>query len=185
MPSDRPIVTHSPNGPDGAEVPLDLYQRLRDVAHRLMRGEAVGHTLQTTALVHEAYMRMVQSDPTLVDAPVRLLAVASTAMRNALADHARGRLRQKRGGDRKRALIELSDLPSFLDADPQQIVALEDALDALEREDELAARVVHLRFHLGLGVEETARALETSPRTVKRRWAFARTWLFRELTERT
>lgn len=167
--------------PAGSEVPLDLYERLRDVARKLMRDEAVGHTLQTTALVHEAYVRLIASDPSLTDSPARLLAAAGTAMRNALIDHARGRLRQKRGGDRERQLVELSDVPSFLDADPEQIVALDDAFEALAREDELAARVVNLRFHLGLGVEEVAQALEISPRTVKRRWAFARAWLFREL----
>lgn len=129
-------------------------------------------------------MRLIRSDATLADSPARLLAAAGEAMRNALIDHARGRLRLKRGGDRQRELVELADLPSFLDADPAQIVALEDAMAALAREDELAAQVVELRFHLGLGVEETAKALDTSPRTVKRRWAFARTWLFRELTGR-
>ena len=75
----------------------------------------------------------------------------------------------------------MADLPSFLDADPEHIVALEDALETLAEVDPLAAKVVQLRFHLGIGVDETARALDTSPRTVKRRWAFARTWLYREL----
>lgn len=168
--------------PSDASVPLDLYGRLRDMAHRLMRGEAVGHTLQTTALVHEAYMRLIRSDASLAHAPERLLAAAADAMRNALIDHARGRRRLKRGGGRRRELVELADLPSFLDSEPEQIVALEDALDALAGQDELAARVVRMRFHLGLGVDETARALDVSPRTVKRRWAFARTWLYRELS---
>lgn len=149
-----------------------------------MRGEAVGHTLQTTALVHEAYVRLVRSDETLAASPARLLAAAGDAMRNALIDHARGRMRLKRGGDRRRELVELSDLPRFLDADPDQIVALEEAVGALFREDDLAARVVQLRFHLGLGVDETAKALGVSSRTVKRRWAFARAWLYRQLVER-
>ncbi len=179
MPDPTPRSDRVPDVSGG--VPLDLYQQLRGAAHQLMRGEATEHTLQTTALVHEAYLRLIRSDESLAESPARLLAAAGIAMRNALVDHARSRLRVKRGGDRERDLIELSDVPSFLAADPEQIVALEDALDALAIEDELAARVVHLRFHLGLGVEETAQALDISPRTVKRRWAFARTWLFREL----
>ena len=188
-PSDVPFETVGASvmdmSPTEAEVPLDLYRRLRQMAHRLMRGESIDHTLQTTALVHEAYMRLIHSDASLSQSPARLLAASGEAMKNALIDHARSKQRLKRGGDRRREILEFSDLPSVLDAEPEQIVALEDAFDALRREDPLAADVVHLRFHLGLAVEETADALEVSPRTVKRRWAFARAWLFRELSNET
>lgn len=165
-----------------AEVPDDLYRRLRGMAHQLMRGEAVGHTLQTTALVHEAYLRLPDVQSALKESPARFLSIAGDAMRHALIDHARARMRVKRGGDRGRALIELADVPSLLSAEPEQIVALEDSLEALAAIDGLAAQVVHLRFHLGLGVAGTASALEVSERTVKRKWAFARAWLFRELS---
>lgn len=170
----------APRG-DRGEIPLDLYRRLRDLAHRLMRGEAVGHTLQTTALVHDAYMNLVASDATLEENPPRLLAAAGTAMRRALIDHARGRNREKRGGVKRRELVELSDLPSLIAAPSDQILELEEALENLAREDAKAAEIVNLRFHLGLDVDSTARVLDMSPRTVKRRWAFARSWLYREL----
>lgn len=167
--------------PAAEPVPLELYQQLRGMAHRLMQGETVQHTLQTTALVHEAWIRLMRTDPALVESPRRVLAAAGDAMRNALIDHARGRDRQKRGGDRRRDWVDLRDLPSLLEAHPDQIVALDEAFERLQKEDPLASEVVRLRFHLGMDVESTAQVLDVSSRTVKRRWAFARTWLYHEL----
>ncbi len=180
MPPRNPEPTDPPAAAP-AVLPAELYERLRTAARRLMRGEGADHTLQTTALVHEAWLRLTHSDPELRQEPQRVLAAASEAMRRALIDHARTRGRLKRGGGAKRELFDLEDLPALADAEPEQVLALDDAFERLAAEDPEAAEVVRLRFHLGLGVEETAGALGLSPRTVKRRWAFARSWLFREL----
>lgn len=180
MPPRNPEPTDPPAAAP-AVLPAELYERLRTAARRLMRGEGADHTLQTTALVHEAWLRLTHSDPELRQEPQRVLAAASEAMRRALIDHARTRGRLKRGGGAKRELFDLADLPIVADAEPEQVLALDDAFGRLADEDPEAAEVVRLRFHLGLGVEETAAALGLSPRTVKRRWAFARSWLFREL----
>ena len=165
-------------------LPIDLYQRLRELARKLMRGEDTSHTLQATALVHEAWMRIAHSThvtASTAESRQHLLAAASDAMRHTLIDHARGRRRAKRGNGRERKLLDLADVPDIVAADSDEIVALDAAFATLSVVDPDSADVVRMRFHLGLGVDETAVALGISQRTVKRRFAFARSWLFREL----
>ena len=138
--------------------------------------------MQATALVHEAYLKL-QSHPSVLNADKpRFLMAAAEAMRRILIDHARTRKRIKRGGDAKRTKQTISDVADLAAVDdPEQIMALDEAVHRLEQEDPQAAQVVKLRFYGGLSVEETAEALGISDRTVKRDWQFARAWLFKAL----
>ncbi|MBL8879325.1 MAG: sigma-70 family RNA polymerase sigma factor [Phycisphaerales bacterium] len=158
-----------------------VYGELIRIARSRMTGERAGHTLQPTALVHEAYLRIVGVDNTLIDWRNRahFYHVAAEAMRRILVDHARRRLRVKRGGGRQPAALDTLDVPA--DAESDDILALDEAICRLEERDPRAAQVVRLRYYAGLSVEDTAAALDLSPRTVKREWSFARAWLFDEL----
>ena len=152
------------------------------MASRYMTGERAAHTLQSTALVHEAYVRLV--DQRLVDWQNRaqFFGLAAQAMRRILVDHARSRGRAKRGSDPPRVAMDTVDPAAPPDAiDPEDAVALDIALNRLEAIDPLQAEVVELRFFGGLSVEEAAEVLSISPSTVKREWALARAWLRREL----
>jgi RNA polymerase sigma factor (TIGR02999 family) len=146
-----------------------------------MHRERAGHTLQATALVHEAFVRLLGDADVAWDSRGHFYVAAAEAMRRILIEHARSRGREKRGGGRQRVPLSVVDVPASAD-DPEQILAVDDALRRLEGEDPDAANVVRLRFYAGLGVEETARALGKSPRTVAREWAFARAWLMDELS---
>ena len=153
------------------------------MASRYMTGERAGHTLQSTALVHEAYVRLV--DQRLVDWQNRaqFFGLAAQAMRRILVDHARSRGRAKRGSDAPRAVMDTLDgiaAPDRLDV--EDVVAIDVALNKLQAIDPGQAEIVEFRFFGGLTVEETAEILSLSPRTVKREWALARAWLHRELT---
>jgi RNA polymerase sigma-70 factor (ECF subfamily) len=160
-----------------------VYDELHRSAGRAMRGEAQGHTLQTTALVNEAYLRLV--DQTAVDWKNRLqfYGVAAQMMRRVLVDHARARLSDKRGGGvRCVTLDELHDLPqSSSSSNEIDILDLNEALEKLATFDNDQARLVELRYFTGLSIEETAEALGISAATVKREWVIARAWLRREL----
>lgn len=164
----------------GELLPL-VYDQLRKVAQQRMADERTGHSLDATALVHEAYLKLVgDEDPNLRWANrAHFFAAAAEAMRRILVDHARARGRLKRGGDRAKLPLTVATFRADESAD--EIVALDEALRRLERQDERAARIVSLRFFAGLSVEQTADALELSPRTVKREWSTARAWLYREL----
>ena len=167
----------------GDQLLAQVYDQLRAIAQRRLSQEAPGHTLQATALVHEAYLKL-RSRATIFEADEpRFLIAAAEAMRRILIDHARTRGRLKRGGPgAKRSMIELADVAHLAaDQDPDQIMALDEAIHRLEEQDAQAAQVVKLRFYAGLGVDEVAKTLGISPRTVKRNWQFARAWLFREL----
>jgi RNA polymerase sigma factor (TIGR02999 family) len=153
-----------------------VYGELRRLASAQMRHERADHTLQTTALVHEAYLRMLGAQNPPWNDRAHFFRAAAEAMRRILIEHARKHRRIKRGGDRVR--VSLSDLKSGVPEDSDTILALDDALGRLEEQDPRAADVVRLRFFAGLSVEETAKALEVSERTVKREWSFARAWLF-------
>jgi len=151
-----------------------LYKELRALAKRHLRGERAGHTLQTTALAHEAYLRLVD-DRSLGDAErTRFLALASQAMRRVLVDHARRRGAGKRGGGAER--VTLADLPDERGKDVD-LLALDAALDELARLDERKSRIVEMRFFGGLTVPEAAAALGVSAPTVEREWFHARAWL--------
>ena len=145
-----------------------------------MNRERAGHSLQATALVNEAYMRLVDARRVRWQDRSHFLAMAATMMRRVLVDHARARLFQKRGGGAQR--VTLVDTLAGSDERPHDVVALDDALEALARFDERKTRVVELRFFGGLTVEETAHVLGVSSDTVTRDWKLAKAWLTRELT---
>ena len=171
-----------------ALVPPDLlgtvYADLRKLAARRLSAEHPGHTLQATALVHEVYLRLGAGSSSRWADPAHFFHAAAEAMRRMLVDHARARRRAKRGGGAARVpLTETMNVASLAEGvDPDDVLALDAAVTRLEAVNPEAASVVRLRFYAGLSVEDTAEALHTSPRTVKRKWAYARAWLYRELT---
>ena len=153
-----------------------VYAELRVVAQAQLRRERPDHSLEASALVHEAYLRLLGGDyPTWNDRQ-HFFRAAAEAMRRILIEHARSRVRAKRGG--KQVRIPLSGLSLASDQDPTQILALDAAIRRLREQDPQAAEIVELRFFGGLSVEETAQTLEVSERTVKREWAVARAWLY-------
>ena len=149
-----------------------IQKELKAIAEQRMRAERPGHTLQATALVHEAWLRLVGEEKVDWDHRGHFYRAASEAMRRVLIDHARKAQAVKRGGGASRVTLGGVDDPVELDLD--RIEAVHEALDALARQDERAAAVARLRFLTGLSVEETARALGASERTVHREWSFAR-----------
>ncbi|MCG8405895.1 MAG: ECF-type sigma factor [Phycisphaerales bacterium] len=156
-----------------------IYEQLLALARSHMHQENPGHTLQATALVHEAYLRLVGSDPLSWSSRTAFFQASAKAMRRILIDHARRRGRSKRGGDLKREPLDAVDLA--VSSDPDEVEALDAAVSRLAERDPRAADVLQLRFYAGLSVEDTAAALGCSERTVKREWAFARAWLYQEL----
>jgi RNA polymerase sigma factor (TIGR02999 family) len=163
-----------------------VYAELRALAHARMRHERGDHTLQATALVHEAYLRLVHDAGIGWDSRSHYFAAAAEAMRRILIEHARARGRVKRGGEQGRPARKVSltlggvaDLAA--EGDPEDVFALDEAIQRLEARDARVAQVVRLRFYAGLSVEETAAVLSVAPRTVKRDWTFARAWLFEAL----
>ena len=170
---------------DGDEAALEelfplVYDELRALAGAQMKGERVDHTLQPTALVHEAFLRMLPRKNASVADRVQFLAVAAQAIRRVLVDHGRARAAAKRGGDRVRVtLTGESSSESELDID---ILDLDRGLQRLGEADPMDQKVVELRFFGGLSDAETADALGISERTVRRRWVYSRAWLYRELS---
>lgn len=158
-----------------------VYEELRRVAHRHLQGELTGHTLQTTALVHEAYLELAKLDHIKWPGRDYVLAAASRAMRRVLVDYAVARKAQKRGGGE--IAEPLDDAVAMAISRGDELLALDEALNRLATVNERYARVVECRFFGGMSVEETAEALGTSPATVKRDWTLARAWLNRELGE--
>ena len=159
-----------------------VYHELHRMATRYMTGERGGHTLQSTALVHEAYVRLVDQRVADWQNRAQFFGLAAQAMRRILVDHARGRGRAKRGSAAPRVEVGVIDPAAPPDAiDREDAVDLDVALTRLEAIDPGQARIVELRFFGGLGVEETAEILSISPSTVKREWTLARAWLRREL----
>lgn len=172
------------NSAERAERLLALvYEQLRDLARGQLARERVDHTLQATALVHEAYLRMVGNQAVGWEDRRHFFFAASRAMRQILVEHARARGRVKRGGAAdgppRRLPLDILDLAH--ESDPDEILALDEAFCRLEKEEPEAAAVVRMRFYSGLSGDETAAVLAISPRQVDRLWAFARAWLFREL----
>ena len=162
-------------------IPL-VHAELRNLARRLMRGERGGHTLQTTALVNEAYVRLVDVTRVRWQDRAHFFAMSARLMRRILVDHARSRAYSKRGGRARHIALDEALVGAEKSAD---LVALDDALAALAVLDERKSQVVELRFFGGLTVDETAEALHISPETVARDWRFAKTWLMRELSIKT
>lgn len=157
-----------------------VYDELRRIAHGQLRSERPGHTLNTTALVHEAYLKLVNINQVDWRDRAHFFAMAARLMRRILIDYARGKRREKRGGDAVHVeLADAFDLSAPVPA--EELIALEDALARLEAQSERQCRVVECRCFAGLTLEDTAETLGISVATVKRDWDFARAWLNREL----
>lgn len=156
-----------------------VYDELRAIARERMAQERRDHTLQATALVNEVWLRLGGQQPVPRESRAAFFAAAAEAMRRVLIDHARARGRDKRGGGAARADIKVADLAH--ERDFQETVSLDDAVRRLCQHDEEIGRVVLLRYFAGLSIEETAAVIGISAATTKRRWEFARTWLYREL----
>lgn len=156
-----------------------VYPDLKEIAHRELGRGRSGDTLQTTSLVHEAYLKVVDRSKVAWKDRIHFYSMASRAMRHILVDYARTQGRQKRGGGEK--LLSLQDRDLGVEAFSEELLDLDKALDQLATVDERAVRVVECRYFTGLGVDETAEVLDVSPRTVKRDWSVARAYLLREL----
>lgn len=169
------------DGSAAALLPL-IYDELRELAHRELANERPGQTLQTTALVHEAYLRLIGDDQTANRWENRrhFFAAAGRAMRRILVDNARQRGRIKHGGGRQR--VPLNDHPASFDADSEEILHLDEALARLESFDPRKSEIVHLRYFAGLTIADTAAALGVSTSLVEKEWRLARAWLHSELT---
>ena len=177
----RLLEAHAAGREEALDALLPLvYEQLRRIAHGRMRGERDDHTLNTTALVHEAYIRLADLDHMVWQNRSHFFAVASRAMRRVLIDYAIRRNAQKRGG--KQQPVALDDLQVGQETDIEDLVALDQALDQLETFDARQARIVECRFFGGMTIEETAEALQVSPGTVSRDWSMARAFLARALS---
>ena len=164
-----------------ALLPL-VYKELRRLAHYQLRNERPDHTLQSAALVHEAYLRMVGVNPPRWESRTHFFAIAAHLMRQILVDYARRHGAGKRGGSKyKLSLDDAMVMPRRAEVD---VVALDDALQALAKIDDRLSRVVELRFFAGLSLNEISEVLEIAPATVQRDWTAARAWLHREMSGR-
>lgn len=158
-----------------------VYDELRRLAKHYMHSQPSGHTLQTTALIHEAYLKLADNREKGWQNRAHFFAVAARAMRHILVDHARSRQTEKRGGVTK--MVSLENVAVIAKEQADEVLALDDALESLFALEERKGRVVELRYFGGLSVEETAAVLKVSPQTVMRDWRFAKTWLLRELSK--
>ncbi len=162
-------------------VPL-VYDELRQVARRQLRRESAGHTLSATALVHEVYLRLVNQRRLAATDRDNFLAIAAQTMRRILVDHARARSRLKRGGDDRPVPLENGDdVPLLSDAEVEEVLAIDMALERLAQIDERAHRVIECRIFAGLTLDETAKVLDISSKSVQRTWTTARAWLLKEI----
>ncbi len=162
-------------GDSNEDLPAVLYDQLRGIAGACMRSERAGHTLQPTALVNEVYLKLAKS-PVAESVPKSaFLAIAARAMRQVLVDYARGRLTEKRGGGWDRVTLDAG--LAVTDSDGIDLIALDEALTKLSKQDERLGRVVELRFFGGLTIDEVAEVLSVSHTTVESDWKFARAWL--------
>lgn len=159
-----------------------IHEELRRLAHYYMSHERPGHTLQTTALVNEAYLRLVNREGVHWQNRAHFFAIAAQVMRTILVDHARSHAYAKRGGGAHK--IELDEAMIVSRERAAEVVALDEALKELANFDPQQSRIVELRFFGGLTIEETAEVLDLSPATIKREWSTARAWLYRELSKR-
>lgn len=156
-----------------------VYDELRRIARRQLRNERTGHTLNTTALVHESYLKLAEQTRAVFQDRTHFLAVASQAMRRILIDYARGHRAARRGGDQER--VDLDDATLAAVEQSESLIALHEALERLERLDPRQARVVECRFFGGMTERETAAALGVTERTVRRDWMKAKLWLYAEV----
>jgi RNA polymerase sigma factor (TIGR02999 family) len=156
-----------------------VYQELRRMAGRYLRLEDPGHTLQPTALVHEAWLRLIDQTRVNWQNRAQFFGVAAQMMRRILVDHAKTKHREKRGGDAVK--LSLDEVINLSQERATDLIALDDALEELARIDERKSRVVELRYFAGFSVEETAQILEVSPDTVMRDWKVAKAWLYQQI----
>jgi RNA polymerase sigma factor (TIGR02999 family) len=177
------LVSWSEGDPNALEALTPLvYDELRRLAGHYLRRERPDHTLQSTALVHEAYLRMVDQRRVRWQNRAHFFGVAAQIIRRILVDHARSHKAEKRGADAVNlSLDEAMAVPEERQVD---LVALDDSLSSLASLDPQQGRIVELRFFGGLSIEETAEVLDVSPATVKRDWALAKAWLYRDMTSR-
>jgi RNA polymerase sigma factor (TIGR02999 family) len=166
---------------DDGSLFLSIYQELRRRAHYLLQSERRGHTLQTTALVNEAYLRIKEQQKFSWESRTHFFAIAAAMMRRILVDYAKHRQRVKRGGKDSPVMLDES-LNVAIDSADVDLLALDEALDRLWAKEKQLAKVVELRYFAGLDVPQTAEVLGVSESTVKRQWAMAKAWLHRELT---
>ncbi len=160
-----------------------VYAQLRAAAQQCLQAERKDHTLSATALVHEAYMRLVGPRKVPWKNQAHFYSAAAEAIRRILLDYARSHGREKRGGTAKKAVLSVASLAELASVENSEgILALEEAVCRLEDENPEAGKIVRLRFYAGLTVDQTAAAMDLPPRTVDRRWSFARAWLRQELT---
>jgi RNA polymerase sigma factor (TIGR02999 family) len=159
-----------------------VYEELRRLAAHKMSAEAAGHTLQATALVHEAWLRLVGSDHQSWQNRAHFFGAAAEAMRRILVEHARRKQSLKRGGNAEH--VELADSALVLTAPPDELLAVHEALDKLAVQDSAAAELVKLRYFVGMTMEEAASALGLAKRTAENLWTYARVWLHREIRGR-
>ena len=162
-----------------ALIPI-VYADLRRIARARLRGEPHGHPLQTTALVHEVYLRLVDVDGLTFENRAHFFALAARLMRQILVDHARRQRTAKRGGGD--TMVTCADVLPAFSPNLVDVIALDAALDGLARVEERLSRVVELKFFAGLTIDETAVALDVSPATIERDWAFAKAWLYQRLS---
>jgi RNA polymerase sigma factor (TIGR02999 family) len=160
-----------------------VYDELRRLAHHYLRQERSDHTLQSTALVHEAYLRLAGENPPEWQNRAHFFGIAANVMRRILVEHARGRKAAKRGGDV--CYLNLDETVAFSNPINLDVLELDRALSELAELDEQQSRIVELRFFAGLSIEDTSEVLGISPATVKRDWITARAWLYRALTGET
>lgn len=167
-----------------ADVLRLVYQELKRLAQARMRGERPDHTLQPTALVHEAFIQLISDQDARWENRAHFFGAAAEAMRRILVDYARSHQALKRGGGKRRVALEqvaLEEVVNLAEDRCTDVIVIDEALSKLSATDAQKARVVELRFFGGLSVEETAAVMDISPRTVKRDWSFAKAWLFREI----
>jgi RNA polymerase sigma factor (TIGR02999 family) len=158
-----------------------VYAELRELAHARMRRQGPGQTLQPTALVHEAYLRLVGKTALPVESRKHFFFAAARAMRDILVERARSKAGPKRGGGRQR--IELTDAVALNEPPAAEVLALQEALEELEKEDPLKAQIVNLRYFAGMSMNEVAEVLGLSERTVHRHWRFLKAWLKSRLAD--
>lgn len=158
-----------------------VYQELRQLAAQRFRKELPGQTLQATALVHEAYLRLVGGEDESWSGRHHFFAAAAEAMRRILIDNARRKQSLKHGGGRKRVKLDEAGLMKDSDSAAEDLIALDEALEKLSKKDKVKADLVKLRYFAGLTIEQTAEILDISATTAKRYWAYARAWLVREI----
>ena len=169
------------DGQAADELPPLVYEELRRLAARQMSRERPGQTLQATALVHEAYLRLVEAEGQNWSSRAHFFRAAAEAMRRILIENARRKKSLKSGGDRKRVHFNEATVTTGSNWDADELIALDEALQKLSQKDKIKADLVKLRFFTGLTIEQSADFLGISPATAKRYWTYARAWLIREV----